>query len=278
MTPSPHIRIDRLLVERGLFDSRAKAQAAIEAGLVIADGERGQSRGDHRSRRQHRSEPSASLCLARRRQAGGGARSFRHSIRRPRLPRCRRLDRRLHAGAAASAAPARSTRSMSAAASCMTAVRARPEVVSLEQTDIRTLSPAKLDPPPDLVVIDVSFISLRLVLPPALALAQKPAQLVALIKPQFEAGRAQLKSGIVRDAAVHAAVCDDIAAFVDVARLARRRHHSVADQRRRRQSRISAGRDERLRRYSSAATIRPIITFDRTCHGLATSRDQWSRP
>ena len=51
-------------------------------------------------------------------------------------------------------------------------------------------------------------------LPAALALAQTPAQLVALIKPQFEAGRAQLKKGIVRDAAVHAAVCDDIAAFV----------------------------------------------------------------
>ena len=90
----------------------------------------------------------------------------------------------------------------------------RPEVVSLEQTDIRTLPPAVFDAPPDLVVADVSFISLKLVLPPALALAAKSAQLVALIKPQFEAGRAQLKKGIVRDAAVHAAVCDDIVAFV----------------------------------------------------------------
>ena len=93
-------------------------------------------------------------------------------------------------------------------------LRARPEVVSLEETDIRKLSPARLGEPPDLVTVDVSFISLKLVLPAALALAKTPAQLVALIKPQFEAGRAAVKKGIVRDPAVHAAVCDDISAFV----------------------------------------------------------------
>jgi 23S rRNA (cytidine1920-2'-O)/16S rRNA (cytidine1409-2'-O)-methyltransferase len=68
--------------------------------------------------------------------------------------------------------------------------------------------------PPDWAVLDVSFISLKLVLPPALALLHPPAWLVALIKPQFEAGRAHLKKGIVRDPQVHAAVCDDIATFV----------------------------------------------------------------
>jgi 23S rRNA (cytidine1920-2'-O)/16S rRNA (cytidine1409-2'-O)-methyltransferase len=93
-------------------------------------------------------------------------------------------------------------------------LRGRPEIVSLEQTDIRTLSAAQLNEPPDLVTVDVSFISLKLALPPALALAKPPAQLIALIKPQFEAGRAQAKKGIVRDPAVHAAVCDDISAFV----------------------------------------------------------------
>ncbi len=64
------------------------------------------------------------------------------------------------------------------------------------------------------MTVDVSFISLKLVLPAALALAKTPAQLVALIKPQFEAGRASLKRGIVRDGAVQTAVCDDITAFV----------------------------------------------------------------
>jgi 23S rRNA (cytidine1920-2'-O)/16S rRNA (cytidine1409-2'-O)-methyltransferase len=93
-------------------------------------------------------------------------------------------------------------------------LRIRPEIVSLEETDIRTLSSALLPDPPDLVVVDVSFISLKLVLPPALALTRPPAQLIALIKPQFEAGRQHLKKGVVRDPQVHQAVCNDISAFV----------------------------------------------------------------
>jgi 23S rRNA (cytidine1920-2'-O)/16S rRNA (cytidine1409-2'-O)-methyltransferase len=91
-------------------------------------------------------------------------------------------------------------------------LRSRPEVISLEATDIRALTlPGE---PPNLIVVDVSFISLKLVLPAAFGLAKTPAQLVALIKPQFEAGRAALKRGIVRDTAVHAAVCDDISKFI----------------------------------------------------------------
>ncbi|HVZ50697.1 MAG TPA: SAM-dependent methyltransferase, partial [Pseudolabrys sp.] len=93
-------------------------------------------------------------------------------------------------------------------------LRKRSDVVSLEATDIRSLSAAQVDEPPQLVTVDVSFISLKLVLPATLALTSKPAGLVALIKPQFEAGRAALKKGVVRDAAVHAAVCDDIGTFV----------------------------------------------------------------
>ena len=64
------------------------------------------------------------------------------------------------------------------------------------------------------MTIDVSFISLKLVVPAALALAAPCTQLLALIKPQFEAPRRHIKKGIVRDPAVHTAVCDDIAAFV----------------------------------------------------------------
>jgi 23S rRNA (cytidine1920-2'-O)/16S rRNA (cytidine1409-2'-O)-methyltransferase len=93
-------------------------------------------------------------------------------------------------------------------------LRARPEVLSLEATDIRDLKSTQLPEPPDFVTVDVSFISLKLVLPAALALTRGPARLIALIKPQFEAGRGALKKGIVRDAAVQAAVCDDIAALV----------------------------------------------------------------
>ena len=93
-------------------------------------------------------------------------------------------------------------------------LRARPEVTSFEGTDIRNVSPALLPEPPGFVAVDVSFISLKLVLPAALALVRPPAQFVALIKPQFEAGRSALKKGIVRDPQVHAAICEDIAAFV----------------------------------------------------------------
>ena len=63
------------------------------------------------------------------------------------------------------------------------------------------------------LVIDVSFISLKTVLPVALSLAAAPMSLLALIKPQFEADRKHNKKGIIRDAAVHQEICDDIAAF-----------------------------------------------------------------
>ena len=119
-------------------------------------------------------------------------------------------------------------------------LRARPEVVSLEETDIRTLSPARFGEPPDLIIVDVSFISLKLVLPAALALAKTPAQLVALIKPQFEAGRAAVKKGIVRDAGRARRGLRRHCGLRRLARLARARRHPLADRRRRRQCRIPA--------------------------------------
>ena len=92
-------------------------------------------------------------------------------------------------------------------------LKARPEVLSFEQTDIRKLDPARLPDAPDLVVIDVSFIALKLVLAPALALVRPAAEAVALIKPQFEAGRDRIGKGVVRDPAVHDAVCGEIRAL-----------------------------------------------------------------
>ena len=93
-------------------------------------------------------------------------------------------------------------------------LRGHPRVSLHESTDVRVVA---LDTPVDLVVCDASFVSLRLVLPPAFALATPRAALLALVKPQFEAGRAALKKGIVRDPAVHAAVCRDVAGFVEAA-------------------------------------------------------------
>ena len=87
---------------------------------------------------------------------------------------------------------------------------ARPDVTSMESTDVRNLVASVFFEPPAFAVIDVSFISLRFVLPAVSRLLLGPATLVALIKPQFEAGRGQAKRGIVHDPAVHAAVCDEI--------------------------------------------------------------------
>ena len=95
-------------------------------------------------------------------------------------------------------------------------LRSDSRVVVLERVNARMLSRTDVPEPVDLVVCDVSFISLTLALPAALALTAPGAGLVTLIKPQFEAGREQVgKGGIVRDAAVRHAVCDRITAWLD---------------------------------------------------------------
>ena len=86
-------------------------------------------------------------------------------------------------------------------------------VISIEATDIRALDPMALAETPDFATVDVSFISLKLVLPALDRLLRTPTELVALIKPQFEAGPKLVKKGIVRDPAVHTAVCEEIAVF-----------------------------------------------------------------
>lgn len=93
-------------------------------------------------------------------------------------------------------------------------LRNDPRVVIMERTNARNLQPDWFESLLDFASIDVSFISLRLILPPLFACLGPGARVVALIKPQFEAGRGQVgKHGVVRDAAVHAAVCREIVAF-----------------------------------------------------------------
>ena len=95
-------------------------------------------------------------------------------------------------------------------------LRQDPRVVVLERCNARYLTEAQIPEPPALVVCDASFISLTLVLPAALALAAPEARLIALIKPQFEVGKGAVgKGGIVRDPAQHAAVCAKIGAFLE---------------------------------------------------------------
>jgi 23S rRNA (cytidine1920-2'-O)/16S rRNA (cytidine1409-2'-O)-methyltransferase len=90
-------------------------------------------------------------------------------------------------------------------------LRSDPRVVVMERTNIRHLQPESLDSAPDLAVIDASFISLDKVLPPTLALLANGAEVVALVKPQFEVGKGRVgKGGVVRDPAQHAAVIERV--------------------------------------------------------------------
>jgi 23S rRNA (cytidine1920-2'-O)/16S rRNA (cytidine1409-2'-O)-methyltransferase len=91
-------------------------------------------------------------------------------------------------------------------------LRGHPRLDSREATDARSLTRADLPAPPDLLTFDVSFIPLRLVLESVLPLAAPGALAVALVKPQFEAGREHLKKGIVRDEAARLAACAAVAA------------------------------------------------------------------
>ncbi len=210
-------RADVVLVEAGLFESRARAGAAIAAGLVTADGapvEKPSSRipagAVLRATAPHPYvsrggvklaagldlfgiDPAGLACL----DVGASTGGFTDALLRRGAAHVTAVDvgrDQLHA-----------------------TLRGHPRVASRESTDIRALTPADLPGPVDLVVCDASFAPLRVVLPPALALAGPGARLVALVKPQFEAGRGAAKKGIVRDPAVHAAACRDARALVEAA-------------------------------------------------------------
>jgi len=95
-------------------------------------------------------------------------------------------------------------------------LRQDPRVVVHEQTNARNLDASIIPEPIDIIVCDASFIGLAKVLDAALKLAKSGGKLVALIKPQFEAGRAEVgKGGVVRDPAVHARVCAEISEWVE---------------------------------------------------------------
>ena len=206
-------RADRLLVARGFYESRARAQAAITAGLVTADGvpigkasDAISTTAEIEAKLEHPYVSRGGLKLAA---------ALDHFQLDPAGRVC--LDVGASTGGFSEVLAVRGARRIYAVdvgtGQLHPRIAARSEVLSMEQTDIRTLDPAGLAEPPDFAVVDVSFISLKLVLPAIGKLLRARATIIALIKPQFEAARAAIKKGIVRDPAVHAAVCDDIAAF-----------------------------------------------------------------
>jgi 23S rRNA (cytidine1920-2'-O)/16S rRNA (cytidine1409-2'-O)-methyltransferase len=212
MTP-PRKRADILLVERGLFESRARARAAIEAGLVTGNGKTVLKPSETIAADAVLQAEPAHPFVSR-----GGVKLSGALERYP-------IDVDNHVCLDVGASTGGFTEVLLANGADLVfsidvgrdqlhpSLRSHPKVVSMEQTDIRDFEGKRLPRRPDIVVIDVSFISLKAVLPVALSLAASPMHLLALIKPQFEAARKHSKRGIIRSASVHQEVCDDIAAF-----------------------------------------------------------------
>jgi 23S rRNA (cytidine1920-2'-O)/16S rRNA (cytidine1409-2'-O)-methyltransferase len=204
-------RADRLLVARGWFESRARAQAAIAAGQVKADGRLVRKPSDQiSSAAAIAADPEHPYVSRGGVKLAAALESFSLDIA-DRI--C--LDVGSSTGGFTEVLVTRGARRVYAVdvgrGQLHARLRNREQVTSIEQTDIRDLGPSRLSEPPDFAAIDVSFISLKLVLPYVGGLLKPAATLVALIKPQFEAGRRHIKKGIVHDAVVQAAVCDDIA-------------------------------------------------------------------
>jgi len=209
-------RADQLLVERGLADTRAKAQALILAGVVSIDGRRVD-------------KPGTAL-----------AEDAALAVKGPDHPWVSRGGVKLAAALDHFAIPVAGLTALDIGAStggftdvllARGAIRVHavdvgrgqlawklrqdPRVVVHEGVNARYLSRAEIPDPIDLITCDASFIGLATVLPAPLALVADKAALVALIKPQFEAGpQAVGKGGVVRDPAVHQAVCQRIAAWI----------------------------------------------------------------
>jgi 23S rRNA (cytidine1920-2'-O)/16S rRNA (cytidine1409-2'-O)-methyltransferase len=203
-------RADVLLVERGLFESRAKAQAAIAAGLVTADAAPVRKPSEAVKVDADLTAEPAFPWVSR-----GGVK-LDGALARFGVPVAGRacLDVGASTGGFAEVLLSHGARLVYAVdvgtAQLHRRLRSEPRIVSFERTDIRNLDPARLTEQPDFITIDVSFISLLKVLPDALALAARPGHLLALIKPQFEAPREYIRKGIVRDPAVHEGVVEAI--------------------------------------------------------------------
>jgi 23S rRNA (cytidine1920-2'-O)/16S rRNA (cytidine1409-2'-O)-methyltransferase len=207
-------RADRLLVARGLFESRARAQAAIAAGLVTADG------APVRKASEEISAAAVITAAPEHPYVSRGGVKLAAALDHFHLDVTGRvcLDVGASTGGFSEVLALRCARRVYAIDvgrdQLHMRLRGRGNIVAMEETDIRKLDPTRLAEQPDFATVDVSFISLKLVVPAVGKILKARATLVALIKPQFEAGRRDVKKGIVRDPAVHKTVCDDIGAFL----------------------------------------------------------------
>jgi len=220
------MRLDQLLVERGLVESRSRAQALVMAGKVrVGEGDAARidrkagdliapdvpvsviepspyvSRGGHKLAAALDAfgiDPSGVVCL----DVGASTGGFTDVLLQRGATRVYALD--VGRGQLAES------------------LRRDPRVVSMERTNARALTSATLPEPVGLVVIDVSFISLGLVLAPVVSTLAPGAGVVPLVKPQFEAGKGRTDHGVVRDPAVHREVLERVIAEAEAVGLGTR--------------------------------------------------------
>ena len=220
-------RADVVLVERGLFDSRAKARAAIEAGGVSVAGRVLSKPSDLID------EAADIAAVAAHPFVGRGALKLVHALDLwPVQVQGRTVvDVGASTGGFTEVCLLRGAARVYAVDVGRGQLHAKlagdPRVVGLEGVDARTLDPQLIPVAPDLIVTDVSFIGLAKALPAALALAAGGADLVALVKPQFEVGPEHVgKGGLVKDEAARRRALDEVTAFLSASRWAVR---EVAD-------------------------------------------------
>jgi 23S rRNA (cytidine1920-2'-O)/16S rRNA (cytidine1409-2'-O)-methyltransferase len=209
-------RVDQLLVQRGLAESRTKAQALILAGLVYAGDRRIDKAGD-------RLAAEAALAVKGRDHpwVSRGGVKLAHALDHFGINVSGRiaLDIGASTGGFTDVLLARGAQLVYAVdvghGQLAWKLRQDPRVVVRERVNARVLTWEQIPEAVEIITCDVSFIGLTTVLPASLALAAAHAALVALVKPQFEAGREFVgKGGVVRDPEVHSSVCDRIAAWL----------------------------------------------------------------
>ncbi len=212
-------RMDQALVERGLCESREKAKRAVLAGQVRIN-----ERLARKSSDPVRPEDQLTLVEPERFVSRGGLK-LEHALVQFQLDvqGLTAIDLGASTGGFTDCLLQRGAARVYAVdvgrGQLAWKLRRDPRVVVMERTNARELTPEKFPPPFEaahLVVIDYSFISLRRILPPAVALLRPSGRIVALIKPQFEAGKAEADrgAGVIRDPEIHERVLRELEEFV----------------------------------------------------------------
>jgi 23S rRNA (cytidine1920-2'-O)/16S rRNA (cytidine1409-2'-O)-methyltransferase len=209
-------RADHLLVEQGLAESRAKAQALILAGLVSCAGRRIEKPGE-----QLAADAALSVKENAHPWVSRGGVKLSHALDHFGIVADGKaaLDIGASTGGFTEVLLSRGAARVYAVdvghGQLAWKLRQDPRVIVHERLNARHLTRAHVPEPIDMITCDASFIGLATLLPAPLALAAEEAELVALVKPQFEAGREHVgKGGVVRDPAIHHEVCERVAAWV----------------------------------------------------------------